>query len=276
MLAVRCCAKKDGYMVRLLTKISSDGTPYARPSAVEAQIEEASQLSLTDLRCRLLITDRDEPRYLRSECLVHLVREGRHSGNQALTSAALPILLSRCEAILRVKVPDGGMPDAESLRQEILENLVDQFVEDWSGDYPDELDFYECKFNLAFRALRIDAVRRDIRRRNRSIKTVDMPLQEIGGVPDAFEDAFASLSDAFKTLPTQEWATYREPITQAIEALPPEERDAIILVHVLGYKVESEDHEEETAATRCNCSGRTIRNRLTRAAAQLARFKEDL
>ena len=63
---------------------------------------------------------------------------------------------------------------------------------------------------------------------------------------------------------------------RAIEALPANERDAVILVHVLGYKEESEDPEEETAATRCNCTGRTIRNRLTRATAKLSRFKEDL
>ena len=34
--------------------------------------------------------------------------------------------------------------------------------------------------------------------------------------------------------------------------------------------------EEETAATLCKCTGRTIRNRLTRAAAKLSPFMEDL
>ena len=54
------------------------------------------------------------------------------------------------------------MPDAASLRQEILEDLTDLFVTDGTGDFPDELDFYECRFNKAFMALRIDAVRRDV------------------------------------------------------------------------------------------------------------------
>ena len=82
--------------------------------------------------------------------------------------------------------------------------------------------------------------------------------------------------NAFKFLPTQEWGVFREPLARGIEALPADERDAVILVHVLGYKEESEDPAEETAATRCNCTGRTIRNRLTRAAAKLSRFKEAL
>jgi len=54
------------------------------------------------------------------------------------------------------------------------------------------------------------------------------------------------------------------------------EGPAVVLVHGLGYKVESVDPDEETAATRCSCTGRTIRNRLASAAAMLSRFKEEL
>ena len=263
-------------MARPLTNTKAEGALYTRPPAVEAQIDEAVCLSRSELQTRLLVADRNAPGYLRSECLVHLVRQGRRSDDQRLMSAVLPILLGRCEANLLVKVPDGGMPDAAGLRQEILEDLTDLFVTDGTGDFPDELDFFECRFNKAFRALRIDAVRRDVRRRKREIPVVDLPASEAASEPDAYEDAFARLSDAFKTLPTQEWDVFREPFAKAIEALPDNERDAVILVHVLGYKEESEDPGEETAATRCNCTGRTIRNRLTRAAAKLSRFKEAL
>ena len=249
---------------------------YTRPFAVEAQIDEVVCLSRSDLQIRLSIVDRESPRYLRSECLVCLVREGRRSDDQQLMSAVLPVLLGRCEVNLLVKVPDGGRPDAASLRQEILENLTDLFVTDGTSDFPDELDFYECRFNKAFRALRIDAVRRDVRRRKRSVAVVNLAPSEAASAADAYEDAFARVSEAFRVLPTQEWDVFREPFVKAIEALPADERDAVILVHVFGYKEESEDPEEETAATRCNCTGRTIRNRLTRATAKLSRFKEDL
>lgn len=263
-------------MARPLTKTALNEMIYARPSNIETQIDQAVQLSATDLRSRLLINDRNNPGHLRSECLVHLVREGRRSGNQMLMTAVLPILLGRCEANLRVTVADGAIPDSANLRQEILDDLTELFVMDGSGNFADELDFYECKFNKAFRALRIDAIRRAARRSKRSIEAAEMPELEVNSMPDAFEDAFARVSDAFKVLPTQEWDADREPFLQAIEALPPDERDAVVLVHVLGYKEESDDPEEETAATRCNCTGRTIRNRLTRAAAKLSRFKEDL
>ncbi len=263
-------------MARPLTKTKGGGGLYARPIAVGTQIDEAVCLSRSELQTRLLIADRNAPGYLRSECLVYLVRQGRRSDDQQLMSAVLPVLLGRCEANLLVKVPDGGMTDAASLRQEILEDLTDLFVTDGTGALPDELDFYECRFNKAFRALRIDAVRRDVRRRKRGITVIDLPPSEAASEPDGYEDAFARVSHAFKILPTQEWDVFREPFVKAIEALPADERDAVILVHVLGYKEESEDPEKETAATRCNCTGRTIRNRLTRAAAKLSRFKEDL
>src|SRR3546814_571981 len=118
---------------------ANDGL-YTRPSAVEAQINEAVRLSRSDLQARLSVTDRNDPAYLRSGCLVHLVREGRRANDQQLMSAVLPVLLGRCEVNLLVKVPDGGMPDAASVRQEILENLTDLFVADGTGDFPDELD----------------------------------------------------------------------------------------------------------------------------------------
>jgi hypothetical protein len=164
-------------MARPLTNTEMDGALYVRPPGVDAQIDFAVRLSLGDLRVRLLITDRNDPGHLRSECLVHL---------------------GRCESNLLVKVPDGGMPGAASLRQEILDDLTDLFVMDGSGDFPDELDFYECRFNMAFRALRIDAVRRDVRRRKKSIKVVDIPPLEVKSMPDPFEDAFAKVSEAFK------------------------------------------------------------------------------
>jgi DNA-directed RNA polymerase specialized sigma24 family protein len=43
----------------------------------------------------------------------------------------------------------------------------------------------------------------------------------------------------------------------------------------MGYAEEADDPATRTAATICGVTGRTIRNRLTRAAAKLSRFKED-
>ena len=263
-------------MTRPLTKTKSRGELYTRPPDVEAQIDEAICLSRSDLQTNLSIADRNAQGYLRSECLVHLIRQGWRDDDQRLMNSVFPVLLKRCEKNLLQKVPDDDIPEAASLRQRILEALVDLFVTDGIGDFPDELDFYECRFNEAFRALRIDMVRRHLTRQKHSITVIDLPPSETPNRPDDNDDLLARLSEAFRSLPTQEWDALREPILKTIKALPDEERNAVMLVHVLGYKIESVDPTEETAATRCNCTGRTIRNRLNRAAAKLSHFKEAL
>lgn len=259
-------------MARSLTKVGDNGL-LARPTAIDAQIDDALRLDCPALRARLAVADRTDPGHLRSETLVHLVREARRRNDQALISLVLPVLLGRCETNLLVKVPDGPLPEAASLREDILGAFSELFASDGAGEHPDELDFYECKFNRAFRFYRIDMVRREMARLQR---VAQMPEPDEDGEPDVYEEVFARVSSAFRLPATQDGHVFRSELHDAILNLPPEERDAVILVHVIGYQEESDDPDEETAATRCNCTGRTIRNRLTRAGAKLSRFQEDL
>lgn len=67
----------------------------------------------------------------------------------------------------------------------------------------------------------------------------------------------------------------RTEVLEAINNLPLDERKALVLYYVYGYKVESQDPHAVTVATLCECSGRTIRNRLARAMARLSYLKED-
>jgi hypothetical protein len=57
----------------------------------------------------------------------------------------------RCEAILFKRIHDKSRPNAAAIREEILGEFGVLFAEDGSGQNPDELDFYECRFNRAFR-----------------------------------------------------------------------------------------------------------------------------
>jgi hypothetical protein len=252
-------------MARPLTKRKNEGARYARPAAVEAQIDEAIQLDLTSLRARLLVKGRESPGYLLSECLVHLIREGRRRNDQALMSAVMPILLRRCEANLRVKIPEDRFPHAASLWEEVLSEFSELFAVDGSGQRPDQLDFFECRFNRAFRVLRIDLLRLETARRKHLVQA-----------PEEFEKGKPAADEEASGLSSLKWQALGKELVHAIDALPADEREAVVLVHILGYKQESEDPEEVTAATRCHCTGKTIRNRLTRAAAKLARFKEEL
>ena len=257
-------------MVRPLTKCSKDGMRYTRPQAVESVIEGALRDDLPTLKRRLSITDKGSPDYLPSECLVHLIRDARCRNDDQSLNAVLPILFGRCEAILRAKVSD-QLPNADLLRDDVLSEFSELLASDRTGKHPDELDFYECKFNSAFRTLRINVVRREM---DQIKQATQLPDHEDKSDPDAYEDVFARVSEAVKVSADQQDQVFREELWKAIKELPPDQRDAVVLCHVLGYKMESDDPSEVTAATRCQCTGRTIRNRLKRAAKKLAKLKE--
>src|SRR5919198_27953 len=213
-------------MARSLTKHTGNGDRYARPTNIEAVIDAALALDWPALHQHALVRDRRSTDYLPSECLVHLIRKAHRDHHETIRDQLLAILLGRCEATLAAMLPDGRVPNAAYLRDEVLGRLGELFAEDGTGDNPDELDYFEVRFNAAFAALRTDL--------------------------------------------------FLNQLSQAIYTLPPEERDAVILCHIMGYAEEADDPAKRTAATICGVTGPTIRNRLTRAAAKLSRFKEDL
>ena len=259
-------------MVRPLTMRTKTGELYVRPPAVETAIRGALREDWTTLRRRLEVTNVRSPEHLRSECLVHLARAASRKGDDRRMIAIVPVLLGRCEAILRARIPDSD-PGASEMREEVLDRFTDVLARGCVSERLDELDFYECRFNKALLALRRDVVDRVTRRLGR---TVEVPR---GGDGDeallSEEDGLALLSEAGRTPATQEQSARLKEVKEAIEALPADERQAFVLCRVYGYKVESTDPTETTAAVRCGCTGRTIRNRLSRAEAKLWRSKEE-
>lgn len=259
-------------MVQPLTKRTKKGVLYERPPAIEAAIRAALREDWTTLRRRLKVKDFRSPEYLSSECLVHLVRDASRKGDDRGMNAIIPVLLGRCEAILETKIPD-WQPGASETREEVLIRFTDVLARGCVGERSDELDFYECRFNQALHALRKDAVDRVGRRLGR---TVAVPRGDDGDERVlSEEEGLALLSEAGRTAPTQEQSARLNELKGAIEALPEDERQAFVLCRVYGYKVESTNPGEITAALRCGCAGRTIRNRLSRAEAKLWRSKEE-
>src|SRR5687768_11820744 len=99
-------------MARSLTKLKKDGTPYTRPAEIDQQIARALTQDVKTLETRAAL-DGDSPEFLSSECLVHLIREGRRTNNDRLMNALLPMLLQRCEACLLKKVSDRVFSSAD-------------------------------------------------------------------------------------------------------------------------------------------------------------------
>jgi DNA-directed RNA polymerase specialized sigma24 family protein len=249
-----------------LNKHYPDGRRYFRPSAIEAAIDGLLAQDIATVSYRAAIQDRNSPEYVQSESLVHLIRDARRRNDEAAMNLLIPTLLRRCESNLLSKVAS-ELPNAEDIREEILGQFSELFASDGTGANPDHLDFFEAHFNQAFRAFRIDIVRREEKLRKRT----NVTLSDTEDDESSFDD---DLLKHFQTPATQESTFVLKQLREAIRSLPPDERQAVVLCHILEYDVESENPEKRTAATISHVTGRTIRNRLNRAAAKLSSFKE--
>jgi hypothetical protein len=252
-----------------LNKSHPDGRLYSRPKTVEDSIDGLLLESTDVLSERAAVPTREEIGFIASECLVHLIREARRQGDDTRVNVLLPLLFDRCYLILRSKVSN-ELPDAESIREDILGEFAELFAADGSGDNPHELDFFEIRFNQAFRGFRIDFLRREKRR-----------YEAQPAVPLFEDDADEAISNEglavfFQTSPSQLSDLDLRELHKAIQQLPPDEREAVALCHILGYEMEANDRDKRTAATICGVTGRTIQNRLERAAKKLLPFKENV
>lgn len=258
-------------MARALTKTDLSGKLYIRPGDVEAAIDAAIKQDLDTSAKRAWISNPDKAEFLPMECLVHLLRDAGRRRDDHTMRTLMPPLLARCENLLRAKIPDNSFPNAPELREDILGDFSLLFAEDGSKENSDELDFYECRFFRAFLVFRIGYLRRE---RARLKELISLPTSTEEDSHSSDEDVFARVSEAFRSQPTQVAKLLEKDLVSAINNLPSDERKAVVLCHVLGLKEESEDPSAVTAATLCGVSGRTVRNRLTRAATKLSQFKK--
>lgn len=260
-------------LTKIRTKGDRKGDIYTRPPIVEAEIDEARDQTHEELFERLFITDPKTKGHLRSECLVHLIRHAMTHNTDYVFNRLLPVLQERCRRILKNRIWDGIVPDADGLRDEILCEFTALFVEDYSNPDHNKLDYYECRFNSAFLTFRLDRLNKAENYFD-NFKDPPKPQSEGDGISD--DDALALASTESWQLPEQEGDVMSRALYEAIYALPPDIRKAVVLCKVQGFSEESKDQHKTTAATLCSCSGRTIRNRLTKAKDLLAPFKEYL
>jgi hypothetical protein len=249
-----------------LTRQRPSGALYKRPPDIDAEIDRALAMSESELRGRLDPTDRD--RQLSLECCVHLLRAAHRRGDVSFRDAVFTALLKRVDRCL-VRVVPGYLPNAEHTRENVRQRVAEIFAKSlYRGD--DRLDMYECRFRKVLRARVFDVQRQEGRHLGDAISLSDY---EGGAGPD--DDTHgARLPDELKVPPEQLDLVTRHELARAIEKLPADQKKALLLVEFMGFKVESNDPQEITAATLCNCKGRTIRYRLARAAKTLKTLLE--
>ena len=138
--------------IPLTKKIKGTDRVLQRDKCIDAEIDEALALSPDRLKTRLALRKPGEPGFLRSETLVHLVRHSIRVDDKQLGAAVITVLLERCEANLRSTISE-SLPDAESIREEVMEQLARLIGQDGTGKTPNRLDAFECRFNKYFSVL---------------------------------------------------------------------------------------------------------------------------
>lgn len=137
-------------MARPLTKKDKNGVLYVRPASVESVIDALAGKDLDSIKGRAEIRSPNSSQYVPSESLVFVIRDAWRRGDQKTMEALFPFLLNRCEARLKAKIPREEFADAEEVRENILNEFALLFAEDLT-DPRCRLDFFECRFNAAFR-----------------------------------------------------------------------------------------------------------------------------
>lgn len=260
-------------MVKELKKRKKNGEMYTRPKKVEAAICDAIKQTTAVIVKRAAVSDQKSSDFLPSECIVHLIRKANKENDTKTVNALFPILLNRCYRNLKSAVNE-TLPNAEGVREEILFILCDLFAKDATGESVEELDFYECMFNLALKSLRVMAVRKySAEKRGGTAITEDLP--DLSAYHSSDKDADIILSK-LADLANQEDRVFLSQVRKAIQAMPPDEQQALILCNFWGYKIESTDPVERTAASISGVSGRTIRKRLTSAQTKLKHLHKEL
>src|SRR5207245_2257592 len=134
------------------------------------------------------------------------------------------------------------------------------------------LDIYEIAFKKAVLALCINVLNKELRHQAQTVSLTPQSDNDDSGVNDSLMAQIKKL----KVLSTEDNGEALQKLRTAVESLPADEREAVVLVYYLGHEVESNDKNKETAATICGVSGRTIFNRLARAIEKLKQIMEEL
>ena len=234
---------------------------WTRRAEVETQI---AALQPADVWPRLAIIDKTDPRYIQTEALVNLVRrlyvEGRTETAKEIAG----------EVVLRAGRIAGGMArqlyPRDMLRREDLVDAVQETI--LMALLNPAQEFLEASFGFF------------VRRRAQSIYQ-QMQIearreQAIGEMPGLTDDEGDDIPqrELFIEQDHAEQIVAHIALRATLAQLPPNIQQAVYLVHIEGYHIESGDPTEMTVSRILGVTGRSVRNYLRRGEAALREWHE--
>jgi hypothetical protein len=251
-------------LVTPLRKRTLAGVSYTRTASIEALLNQLEQLPRADLVMRCQITDRNDPGYVPSECLMYFVRATREDNSDQHFERLYQILLSRVlRALPNPEKSDGEVVRISQTKSRIRDAAFDRFTEALAFDrqvYSEKLDYFEVRFHGAVANLRRDAQDMAWREENRTATIEYDPetnepsaeVEEAAGTFNPFENSEFEQND------------YRSRLDAAIDTLP---REQIRIIQMLrqGFLIDSKDPDAVTIAKTLKKSEKTIRLHRDRA-----------
>jgi hypothetical protein len=245
---------------------------------VEASIDALLALPRSELLERCRFSDTSHPSYVKSECILHFIRQAKADNHDRHFEALFRILRTRVQRALPAvdrPVEEGESALVQASAIEIRDAVLFRFQEllcHDRADYEDRLDYFEIRFDGAIANLRRTARRRTWKEENRS-----QPLSyddETSELSSEVEDALARLNP--RSPEKIDDPAYRKRFAAAIDSLPEDQRRIIVLL-LKDTQIESKDPEAITIVKVLACSEKTVRNRRNRAFKTLrAALDEDL
>lgn len=210
-------------------------------------------------------------RELTPETLVYLLREYQARGDEARFRVCALLLTGldpatgnidggHCEGIIRSLANHFGFRDPELL----AEFRSGCFEKMWAAilGARSKARYYEERFGHALKRRAIDVALSLARQRKRE--------RDVQPLPDNEEDEAMGAEGRTQLDDEVLSKIGHDKLLAALRELPPKQSQAALLVWVEGWKVESDDTDEETAATAMGISGRMVRKHLTAARAALS------
>lgn len=247
-------------LVPPLVKKYPDGTPYTRRPDIEGSLGELIGMSRSEVLAALKVRDARSELYVRSECIIHLIRAARNDKDQKYYGELYRELMRRINATLpRVEGERTGVVEnvhAAGARDRVRDLFNAKLSED-RIEPGDKLDYFEIMFSDAIGALRSTAM---YRARRQSARAAPIEADDDSNEPSmAVERAMGSL-DIKQELLSQD-PIYRTRVAAAIEALPDKQRRVIEMI-LQEMPIDSSNEEVMTIRKALGVdSEKTVRNR---------------
>lgn len=215
--------------VKPLTKRRSDGTTYTRRADVEQALVTLTMQPRENIVAALKIRDKLSPHYIKSECIVYLIRSTREDNDDGYFNELYRELMRRLASALP-RASGGSAGRSEDIhdaagRERVRDTLVAKLIED-RAEPGSALDYFEVMFDGAIAALRATSMHKE---RRHALRAHAIEADEETGEPSlAVERAVGSL-DLKEELLSDD-PIYRLRVADAIKSLPDKHRRVIELI----------------------------------------------